>query len=318
MMEPLDSLSAFARLAGRTPWSRFLLALGLITVVAQAATVPDAPRNVVATPANTYASVAFLAPSNDGGSPILGYTAIAQPGNITVTGSVSPLTVTGLTNGSKYTFKVYATNALGNSPFSAASDTVIPKIPVAPGIVFEQSVYVDTLNVAVSLIPTIWGTLTSCAVYPNLPLGLRINSSDCSITGTPRIATAASDYSVVASNGSSYSTYVLTLTIVAPPSALAAFSSPAMSSRNFGIPENVLPSARRILVSIRNAHGERIRNLRFGENEILAKAITWDGLDEQGGRTPRGMYLMRSEVEAQEGTRVYFGKMFGGEGPRPF
>jgi len=287
------------------------MALGLAMVVVQAATVPDAPRNVVATPADTYAFVAFLAPSNDGGSPILGYTAIAQPGNITVTGSGSPLMVTGLTNGSKYTFKVYATNALGNSVVSVASDTVIPQVLVAPGILFEQSVYVDTLGVAVSLIPTISGTLTSCAVYPNLPLGLRINASDCSITGTPRIATAASDYSVVASNGSSYSTFVLTLTIVAPPSALAPFPSPAASSRNFGIPEAVLKTAGSVQVRVTDARGATIREQRFGKEEIRSGRISWDGRASSGERTARGLYFLRAEVYGQDrGVKTYRSSFF--------
>ena len=92
-------------------------------------TVPGAPTNVVATTGNTTASVAFTAPTNNGGSVITGYTVRSNPGNITVTGSTSPITVTGLTNGTAYTFTVVATNAVGNSVASAASTSVTPGPP---------------------------------------------------------------------------------------------------------------------------------------------------------------------------------------------
>ncbi|EER59533.1 hypothetical protein AcdelDRAFT_2882, partial [Acidovorax delafieldii 2AN] len=68
------------------------------TVVIPAA-VPGAPTGVTATPGNAQASVAFTAPSSDGGSTILDYTVTSSPGGFTATGAASPLIVTGLTNG---------------------------------------------------------------------------------------------------------------------------------------------------------------------------------------------------------------------------
>ena len=77
-------------------------------------TIPDAPtivNNAVAGIAE--ATVSFTAPSSDGGSAITSYTATSNPGAIT--GTVSQegsgdITVTGLTNGTGYTFTVTATN----------------------------------------------------------------------------------------------------------------------------------------------------------------------------------------------------------------
>ena len=92
-------------------------------------TVPGAPTGVVATAGNASASVAFVAPTNNGGSVITGYTVTSNPGGITVSGGSSPINVTGLTNNTAYTFTVVATNAVGNSVASAASTAVTPGPP---------------------------------------------------------------------------------------------------------------------------------------------------------------------------------------------
>jgi hypothetical protein len=100
------------------------------------ATVPGAPTIGTATAGNTQASVAFTAPASNGGSPITGYTVTSSPGGITATGSSSPIVVTGLTNGTPYTFTVTATNSVGTSNASAASNSVTPigAVPGAPTI----------------------------------------------------------------------------------------------------------------------------------------------------------------------------------------
>jgi uncharacterized protein (TIGR02145 family) len=73
-----------------------------------------------------------VAPTNNGGSAITGYTVTSNPGGITATGATSPINVTGLTNGTAYTFTVVATNAVGNSVASSASTAVTPVVPVCP------------------------------------------------------------------------------------------------------------------------------------------------------------------------------------------
>lgn len=88
--------------------------------------VPNAPTIGTATGGDAQASVTFTAPSNTGGAAITQYTAVSTPGQLFAQGSASPLTVTGLSNGTAYTFAVWALNTYGPSPYSAASGSVTP------------------------------------------------------------------------------------------------------------------------------------------------------------------------------------------------
>lgn len=88
---------------------------------------PDAPTGVAATGGNESASVSFTPPANVGGSAITAYYAVSNPSQITVSGASSPITVTGLTNGTPYTFNVWALNSYGPGVWSAASGSVTPE-----------------------------------------------------------------------------------------------------------------------------------------------------------------------------------------------
>ncbi len=95
--------------------------------------VPDAPTIGTATAGNASAIVTFTAPNFNNGSAITGYTVTSSPGGITASGSSSPITVTGLTNDVTYTFTVTATNGVGTSSASSASNSATPTLPAAPG-----------------------------------------------------------------------------------------------------------------------------------------------------------------------------------------
>ncbi len=110
---------------------------GNIFVYANTNTVPGKPTNVIATPANTTANLTWTAPSSIGECPITSYQVDIYSGTTLVsstsTGTTATSdTVTGLSNGTKYTFTVAATNCDGNGPASTASQPVIPSAPTTP------------------------------------------------------------------------------------------------------------------------------------------------------------------------------------------
>jgi uncharacterized delta-60 repeat protein len=102
-------------------------------------TIPSAPRSVTVTPGDASMLVTWAAPVSDGGAPIHGHRVTATPGGQTcLTGALS-CTITGLTNGTEYTFRVIAANAAGTGPGATATGTpdVVPGAPrdvtVTPG-----------------------------------------------------------------------------------------------------------------------------------------------------------------------------------------
>ena len=96
--------------------------------------VPGPPSGVTGTIGDSQVTVSWSAPLSSGGSPVTGYTVTAAPGGATCTtsGALS-CTVTGLTNGTGYTFAVTATNGDGTGPAAAPPSWLTPAtLPGAP------------------------------------------------------------------------------------------------------------------------------------------------------------------------------------------
>ena len=113
-------------------------AVGLQTGYGKSNTsVPGAPTGVSAS-ATSYssASVSFSAPACTGHLTIDSYQAISSPGCITATGT-SPISVTGLSGSTSYTFRVRAHNSLGYGSYSSASGSITT--PAASGSVLYCS-----------------------------------------------------------------------------------------------------------------------------------------------------------------------------------
>jgi subtilisin family serine protease len=89
--------------------------------------LPGAPTGVSTSAGNEEATISWTAPTSNGGYAITGYTVTASPSGLTcnTTGATS-CTIAGLSNGTSYTFTVIATNSIGNSASSSASNAITP------------------------------------------------------------------------------------------------------------------------------------------------------------------------------------------------
>jgi len=103
-------------------------------------TNPGAPTSVTATADDTQVLVSWAAPSSTGGSDVTGYLASATLGT-SVFSCSAPSTATscwvrGLTNGSKYSIKVSASNGAGVGPEATVAGTTTPRgVSSAPTLV---------------------------------------------------------------------------------------------------------------------------------------------------------------------------------------
>jgi len=130
---------------------------------------PDSPTSVSASGGDTQATISFTAPSDVGGSAITGYRVTDSTGAYGASGSYSPITVTGLTNGTSYTFSVWAINAFGWSVASDASGSVSPEKPqigiFAGGLYSSSTDQIQKLDLSTAGNATDFGDLSANRYY---------------------------------------------------------------------------------------------------------------------------------------------------------
>jgi hypothetical protein len=210
------------------------------TATATPASVPGAPKSPNVAPTAGGATVSWYAPTDDGGSPVIGYLVTAT-GHLT-TGGMSVKTcsapavpgistyacdLVGLTNGTPYSVTVVATNAFGNgSPAQSSYEAAGPSTPVTgihaqvnagtmllqwnpPTIAGAESI-TGYHAVAVSGDGTGQRTCTTTAVPA------------CSITGLPAGRYAVSVYATNSGGYESPASAPLSVIVVATPGLPAA------------------------------------------------------------------------------------------------
>ncbi|MBD2846402.1 leucine-rich repeat protein [Paenibacillus sp. IB182496] len=134
-------------------------------------TWPASPTSASAEAGDAQAIVNFTAPAYSGDSAITGYTVRAyvdgvEQTGLQATGEASPITVTGLTNGTAYTFEVIATNAAGDSLASAASSPVTPVRKPEASVVSIRSSNADASRAKVGDTITLDITTSKAVIEP--------------------------------------------------------------------------------------------------------------------------------------------------------
>ena len=237
---------------------------GVFTVTTQSLT-SGVPTGVSAASGNAQATVSFIAPGSNGGSNIAGYTVSSNPaGGVDTNAGTTALThtITGLTNGTAYTFTVTATDSTGAGTASASSNSITPQAPqsitfgTAPTVVVGGTGAVSGTGGASGNAVTFTSTTTSI----------------CSVSGTSGstvMGVAAGTCTIAANQASSAS-------FSAATQVLQSFTvSPAVQT---GIPA----SERAVLVSLYNSTNGASWTNNAGWMGAVGTECTWFGITCDG------------------------------------
>jgi len=201
-----------AFLQGSTTGSTFDNALVVNSAAAPANTVPDAISNLAASEwGNTTTNLTWTAPSN-GGDPITDYTVDYRvSGDVSWTNFVdgvsatSGATVTGLTNGVTYEFRVRAINGVGtaldsNIPSVTVLAPIAPSTPSAPTASTILSISGGTASVAFSA-PSANGSAITSYTVTSSPGGIQVSGASSPLIVTGLTNNTSYTFTVTATNG---------------------------------------------------------------------------------------------------------------------
>lgn len=175
-------------------------AMSITTVTPSAITAPSRPVSISASVSNGVATLSWSAPSTDGGSPIIDYAIeYSTDGGTTWqlfndgVSTATSATLTGLTTGQSYHFRVTPINSVGHgitSPITGAvvvasvppssqnstppvAPSVTTPVVVAPAIFGVQQ---NTPNVVIPIAPTTGESTTTTTTLPNTKIS-QLNDS---------------------------------------------------------------------------------------------------------------------------------------------
>lgn len=174
--------------------------------------VTPAPTGVSAVAGNAEAKVSWNAPASTGSAPITGYTVSSTPGGFVCdTTGAKDCTVTGLVNGTPYSFTVMATTATAKGAPSVPSNTVTPTAPV-PGAPQGVSAQAGNGQVKVS-----WSAPTGSG--GSTIIGYSVSSSPGGFTCTTTGATSCKVSGLVNDTPHTFTVTATTSTGTSAPSA---------------------------------------------------------------------------------------------------
>jgi hypothetical protein len=211
-------------------------------------TLPTVPTAVGGSPSNGQVVVTWSAPGSDGGAAISDY--IIQwressgPGAWNTvadgTSTATTATVTGLTNGTGYDFRVAAANVAGTGAYSSPSPSIVPSDapaptpPRPPALAISPASQVLSGTVGQPVTPTSTFTLENFTlipryvIYPPLPEGLSLDPATGVVSGTPTEVYPSTRHWITASAGGNSESAYATLQLSIGPAPTPA-PTPEMS-----------------------------------------------------------------------------------------
>ena len=214
--------------------------------------VPDAPVAAVATPGNGQVALSWIAPANNGRSPVTGYSVVTYRGTTllsttSVTGTTA--TISGLANGTAYTFTVAARNAAGTGPATTASAAVAVTPYTQPGAPTAVAAIPGNGQASVSWVAPVDNGGSAITGYTVTATAGSATVATLNVTGTSATFTGLANgtaytFTLVATNAAGSSPVSVPSAAVTPrtvpdaPSAVAATAGKSQVSLAWGPPSN--------------------------------------------------------------------------------
>ena len=216
------------------------------------------------------ASVSWVAPTSDGGSALLDYTVTAYnaltnvaTGNVCTTpnGITRTCTVTGLTNGVAYYFKISARNAMGSGAMSLATNSVTPLDVTPPTLTLtspsasqstNNPVFTVTGNedidcatlsaVAGQDFTVTGGTITSITQQSSTKCVLTVSTTVAASSSTAVTVTKATTFSMTDTSGNATTTLIgspatVTVSIPAPTTTTTSTTTTSTTTTTTAAPK---------------------------------------------------------------------------------
>jgi hypothetical protein len=283
--------------------------LDTLSIAVVAGQVPGVPTGITAVAGNAQATVSWTAPAVTGSGAITGYTARAVSDTTKscqwTTGPLS-CTITGLTNGTSYTFTVRAQNGAGFGAASAVSNAVTPAAPPgAPtGVTRTQtsgggtspsvqvswvvpasnggaaiSSYTATSSPAGGTCSAFGATATSCTVATGLTYGTAYTFT---VTATNTAGTSAA---------SAPSTALTPVGIL--PGSFTIRSEGAARPFSFVLSPEAAQSKEAFTLSIIDTWGRTVWSRTVHPAQDGTRILAWDGRNTAGQAASAGVYVVR-------------------------